>query len=125
MKSVGCTLKLQQDANDPHTIRRCDLSIQGDLAQANRTWTLMNDSDDPRLAIGIDSGAWSLDEFPVGSGAGAMAIVDDSDNLLVILNDVPLNFMDLVGCFSGLSGPGFHFLQPRADLVYSLWFGCT
>lgn len=125
MKSVGCTLKLQQDANDPQSIRRCDLSIQGDQSQASRNWTLMDDSDDPRLAVGLDSGSWILNEWPIGSGSGAIFILDGNSNILVNLNSVPLNFLDLITCGSGLSGNGVHQGPPRSDIVYSLWFGCS
>ena len=65
MKSVGCTLKLANDANDSQSIRECDLSIQGDSSRRG-DWTLSKDSPDPRLTIGVASGSWGLNQTDGG-----------------------------------------------------------
>jgi hypothetical protein len=126
MKSVGCTLKLAQDSDDPNTIRRCDLSIQGDSSQGGGTWTLTNDSDDSRLAIGAASGPWVFYEDPPDSGSWTLYIFEAKSNKdLVELYGLPSNFLDLITCGSGLSGKGWHQGPPKSDTVYSLWFGCA
>jgi hypothetical protein len=124
MKTVSCTLKLAQDANDPNCIRECDLSIQGDSSQSEGTWTLTNDSTDPRLAIGVASGTWFVFD-PDGDGFGDLEFSGSDLVLLVLLNGVPIHFLAQITCGSGLSGQGWHPGPPQSDLVYSLDFLCV
>jgi hypothetical protein len=124
MKTVSCTLKLAQDANNPNCIRECDLSIQGDSSQSNGTWTLTNDSTDPRLAIGAATGSWFVFD-PLGSRSGDLEISDSNLILLAILNGVPTNVLAQITCGNSLSGQGWHPGPPQSDLVYSLDFLCA
>jgi hypothetical protein len=131
MKTVGCTLKLTNDGNDPQNIRRCDLSITGSSsAVGNGTWNLTNDSPDPRLTIGADSGIWFLMPYSDDSDHGNLEIygTDPSGStgpLVVILFNLPWNFLAHIGCGSGLSGEGSHKRPPQSDIVFSIWFGCA
>ena len=85
----------------------------------------MNDSPDPRLAIGLNSGTWVLNEWPQGSGTGDLLVLDGNSNMLLDLASVPLDFLDEVTCGTSLSGSGTRYGPPRSDIVYSLWFGCS
>jgi hypothetical protein len=127
MKSVSCTLKLTQDRDDPQTVRKCDLSIQGDSSPGSRTWALGNDSNDSRLTIGVASGPWVVYEDSPGSGSWTLYILDQANSydILVELYALPSNFLDVITCGASLSGNGWHQGPPASDLVYNLWFGCV
>jgi hypothetical protein len=126
MKTVSCTLKLAQDRDDPQTVRKCDLSIQGDSSPGSRTWELGNDSNDSRLTIGVGSGPWVLYEASPGSGSWTLYILDQANSyaILVELYGLPSNFLDVITCGTSLSGNAWHQGPPASDLAYSLWFGC-
>jgi hypothetical protein len=129
MKTVGCTLKLANDGDDPQNIRKSDLSITGNSSAGNGTWTLTNDSPDSRLTIGVESGDWFLNPYPDNPDYGDLVIIGILDpgtsmRLLTLFN-LPWNFLAHIGCGSGLSGEGSHDRQPVTDVVYSLWFGCN
>ena len=128
MKTVGCTLQLADDSDDPQNIRRVDLSITGNSSAGNGTWTLTDDSPDSRLTIGVESGSWFLTPYSDDPNHGDLDIIGTPDPStmvrLVTLFNLPWNFLAQIFCGGGLSGEGSHVGPPTSDLVFSLWFGC-
>jgi hypothetical protein len=129
MKTVGCTLKLANDTDDPQNIRRIDLSISGNSSTGNGTWELTNDSPDSRLTIGVTDGTWYLTPYSDDDNHGDVDLygTDDSGsvgNRVATLFYLPWDFLAHIGCGFGLSGDGSHPGPPATDIVYSIWFGC-
>jgi hypothetical protein len=121
MKSAGCTLKLLEDRNDPHTHRTCELSIR-----EGRSWALTRSSSDPRLALATGAGSWAVNEESAGSGRWVLYLFDaESLVILLELHGLAPDFLDRVGCGRGLSGTGWRQGPPSSDVVYDLWWGCV
>jgi hypothetical protein len=121
MKSVGCTLKLSEDKNDPYTHRTCELSIRD-----GRTWALTKSSSDPRLTLSATAGRWTVNEESAG-GKWVLYLFDANSLVIVLeLYGLKSDFLDLVGCGNSLSGAGWRQGPPPAsDVVYDLWWGCV
>ena len=121
MPSVGCTIKLAEDKDVPWVTRSCDLSITGE--RRSGIWSVMSDSTDPRLSLGVSSGVWALNEYPEGSWTAY--ICDNDWRVLLDLYGLTGEFLNQITCGTGMAGDGWHQGPPSSNVVYQLWWGCA
>ena len=121
MKTIGCTIRLAEDKDDPDTQRVVMFRLEGDSSRQG-TWRLLKDSPDTRLAIGQGSGPWVFDDYSDDTGIVEL-LADPLDYLAIVaMGGVPKRFLENVSCATSFSGDG---QGPMSPIVWNLGIDCV